>query len=1199
VLAVLAICAALLMAMPAHAATSTVAACDEAALRAAVDDATPGDTITFGCSGTITLTAAAGGPIGIAKNLTIDGSGQSVTISGGGSVGVIEVGPGVTVTLRALTIANGGGYGIYGGILNAGTLNLVESTVSNNAAPAGTGGIRNWGTLNITGSTITGNSGIVGGVHQFNGTLNITESIFSGNIGATTTDYLTTGAIVLSNGSATVTGSTFVGNVGHVAGGINMGFGTTLTVTNSTFSGNASRSLDSAGAIWNDYGSLAVTNSTIVDNFAPHSLYGGNAWFNAGGIVSFPVAPITLANSILAGNEGEFGGNCMFGPGVSDAGGNLSDDISCGFTQGSSGNNVASLNLGPLGDNGGPTPTIALGAGSAAIDAGSCLQATDQRGLPRPGAGSTLCDSGAFELQGDIAPAPQVITFTSTAPTDAVYGGTYEVSATGGGSGNPILFSIDASASNVCSVTGSTVSFIGTGTCTVNANQAGDANYLAAAEVSQGFTVSQAPQVITFAALSDRTFGELDFSVAASASSGLAVTFSATGDCTVSGTTVHLTGAGVCTINANQAGDANYLAAPQVSQGFTVSQAPQVITFAALSDRTFGDPDFSVAASASSGLAVTFSATGECTVSGTTVHLTGAGVCTVNADQAGDVNYLAAAEVSQGFTVSQAPQVITFAALSDRTFGELDFSVAASASSGLAVTFSATGYCTVSGTTVHLIAAGVCTINANQAGDVNYAPAPSVGQSFLIASADLTPPVLTATQNPSPNSAGWNNSDVTVTWTCTDVGSGVDPAASSLGDGVMTASGTAEASCTDLAGNTVSESHAVFIDKTAPVLTATQSPSANASGWNNADVTVSWNCTDVDSEVDEEASSLGDDVMTASGTAEASCTDLAGNTVSESHAVLIDKTAPVLAATQSPLANANGWNDTDVTVSWNCTDVDSEVDEEASSLGDDVMTASGTAEASCTDLAGNTVSASHAVLIDKTAPVLTIASPLDLSVHAVGVVLTFSSDDATSGVDTTAAMLSGGTGGNSVEVQSGYVITAAGVYTLTVTATDLAGNVETQSRMFTVYDPTAGFVTGGGWITSPAGAYLDAPSLLGKATFGFVSRYKKGANVPTGKTQFKFNAAGLDFESVSYEWLVVAGNKAQFKGTGTINGAGDYAFFLTAMDGDGSGGTGVDRFRIRIWDRTSGGLIYDNQVNAPADADPTTALGGGSIVIHK
>ena len=221
-----------------------------------------------------------------------------------------------------------------------------------------------------------------------------------------------------------------------------------------------------------------------------------------------------------------------------------------------------------------------------------------------------------------------------------------------------------------------------------------------------------------------------------------------------------------------------------------------------------------------------------------------------------------------------------------------------------------------------------------------------------------------------------------------------------------------------------------------------------------------------------------------------------------------------------------------------------------------------------------------------------------IGLQAVGVVLTYSSADASSGIDTTAAKLSGGNVGNPVEVQSGYVITSAGVYTLTVTATDLAGNVEIQSRMFTVYDPTAGFVTGGGWITSPAGAYLDDPSLGGKATFGFVSRYKKGANVPTGKTQFKFNAAGLDFESVSYEWLVVAGNKAQFKGTGTINGAGDYAFFLTAVDGDGNGGTGVDRFRIRIWDRTSGGLIYDSQVNAPDDADPATALGGGNIVIH-
>ena len=149
-----------------------------------------------------------------------------------------------------------------------------------------------------------------------------------------------------------------------------------------------------------------------------------------------------------------------------------------------------------------------------------------------------------------------------------------------------------------------------------------------------------------------------------------------------------------------------------------------------------------------------------------------------------------------------------------------------------------------------------------------------------------------------------------------------------------------------------------------------------------------------------------------------------------------------------------------------------------------------------------------------------------------------------------------------------------------------------------VYDPTAGFVTGGGWINSPAGAYSPDPTLTGKATFGFVSQYKKGANVPTGQTEFQFKVANLNFKSTSYEWLVVAGAKAQYKGIGTINRTGTYRFMLTAIDGDLlAGGKGLDKFRIRIWD--DNGLIYDNQLNAPDTADPTTVLGGGSIAIHK
>jgi hypothetical protein len=183
---------------------------------------------------------------------------------------------------------------------------------------------------------------------------------------------------------------------------------------------------------------------------------------------------------------------------------------------------------------------------------------------------------------------------------------------------------------------------------------------------------------------------------------------------------------------------------------------------------------------------------------------------------------------------------------------------------------------------------------------------------------------------------------------------------------------------------------------------------------------------------------------------------------------------------------------------------------------------------------------------------------------------------------------------------AGHVYTTPGVYTITVSITDAAGETdEGSSEYIVIYDTAAGFVTGGGWINSPAGAYTADPSLTGKATFGFVSKYKKGATVPTGNTEFQFKMAGLNFSSTSYDWLVLAGAKAQYKGTGTINGAGSYRFMLTAIDGQVNGGGGVDKFRIRIWDLATGQAIYDNQQGASDVALPTTAIQGGSIVIHK
>jgi hypothetical protein len=123
-------------------------------------------------------------------------------------------------------------------------------------------------------------------------------------------------------------------------------------------------------------------------------------------------------------------------------------------------------------------------------------------------------------------------------------------------------------------------------------------------------------------------------------------------------------------------------------------------------------------------------------------------------------------------------------------------------------------------------------------------------------------------------------------------------------------------------------------------------------------------------------------------------------------------------------------------------------------------------------------------------------------------------------------------------------------------------------------------------VTTP-GAYLSDPTLGGKATFGFVSKYKRGATVPDGNTEFKFVAGDLNFSSTSYEWLVVnqAGMNAQYKGSGTINGTGSYQFMLWAGDGT------PDTFRIKIWDAATEVVVYDNGINQP--------ISGGSIVVHK
>jgi PKD domain len=180
---------------------------------------------------------------------------------------------------------------------------------------------------------------------------------------------------------------------------------------------------------------------------------------------------------------------------------------------------------------------------------------------------------------------------------------------------------------------------------------------------------------------------------------------------------------------------------------------------------------------------------------------------------------------------------------------------------------------------------------------------------------------------------------------------------------------------------------------------------------------------------------------------------------------------------------------------------------------------------------------------------------------------------------------------------------AQGTYTVSMKVSDDdGGESNTLTVIVTVYDPGAGgFVTGGGWINSPVGSYAADPTASGRANFGFNSQYKKGAGVPTGETEFQLHFASFNFHSDAYEVLVVSGHKAQYRGTGRVNGVPGHRFVLTAYDGQISGGGGGDRFRIKITRISDNVVVYDTKMGTSDDmdlADPL-AIGGGSIVIHK
>ncbi len=508
-----------------------------------------------GAGGTIELVTP-GSSASYDGNFTVDTTGTTVTspvtiepapgvsdptLDGTNSGTVMTNNSGTHLNLIGMSVTGGDGSASGGGIYNAGTLTVTGSTISDNTADSGLntasgGGIYNAGTLTVTGSTISDNT-------------------------ARGHDY----------------------NVAYGGGIYNA---RTLTIANSTIAGNTSQGGQSVigygGGIYSS-GVLDMTASTIADNTAVSggNTASGDGIYNSRGKVYF------AADLFATLNGAPSGGECAGYKGTfTDEGYNVSDDSTCGFTTSSTSTSVSSSSaaedLTSLGNYGGPTETILPETGNPAIGlipAGTSVTVnkqsvqlcptTDQRGFAT--SSGVSCDAGSTQVLN------QAITFTG--PTTLSYGVSGTLSASGGSSGQPLVFSVaSTSGTEVCNVSGtdgSTVNSTGIGTCVIDVNQAGNDDYLSAPQVQESLTVIRAtptPPAITNLPTGGIVGGGFTASVATSGDGTTSVTAGPASVCSARGLVVSYVGAGQCTLT------------PQVAQGTdytSLSGEPQTITIQA------------------------------------------------------------------------------------------------------------------------------------------------------------------------------------------------------------------------------------------------------------------------------------------------------------------------------------------------------------------------------------------------------------------------------------------------------------------------------------------------------------------------------------------------------------------------------------------------------------------------------------------